>query len=225
MKNIDIIIPTRNRYEKLCRCLDSIPKTMRDIKISVIIVCDGDNETANKLMEHNDGLITRISVVRDHRGSVYCRNLITQITEDALLYATDDIEFKEGAIEAAVRAMHKYFPDEDGVIGFNQVNAKSFSPAGVALVGQKFLLRYPNRKLFYPKYFHFSCQEIERLGKKLKRIKLEKKAQLLHYHPAKNLSERDTTHTEARRYRMKDKQISGHRRANKIIWGDNNGIT
>lgn len=222
MEKIDIIIPTRNRYEKLCRCLDSIPKSVLKIKIRVIVICDGDNETAKKLMKHNDGLITRISIVRNHRGSVYCRNLATQATEDALIYATDDIEFKEGAIEAAVKAMHKYFPDEDGVIGFNQVNAKSFSIAGVALVGQKFLLRYPNRKLFYPKYFHFSCQEIERLGKKLKRIKLEEKATLLHYHPAKNLSERDTTHTEARRDRIKDKLISSQRRANKIIWGDNN---
>lgn len=220
MRHIDIIIPTRNRYEKLCRCLDSIPKIAGGIKIEVAVICDGDNETADKLMGHNDGLITRVTLVREHRGSVYCRNLITQSTEDALIYATDDIEFKEGAIDAAVEAMHKYFPDEDGVIGFNQVNAKSFSIAGVGLVGQKFLRRYPNRKLFYPRYFHFSCQEIERLGNKLNRIKLEEKAAILHYHPAKNLSERDTTHIEARRDRMKDRQISSQRRADKIIWGD-----
>jgi len=223
LKNIDIIIPTRNRYEKLCRCLDSIPKSVGKIKIGVVVICDGDSETANKLMGHNDGLITRISVVCEHRGSVYCRNLVTQVTEDALIYATDDIEFKEGAIDVAIGAMHKYFPDEDGVIGFNQVNAKSFSIAGVGLVGQKFLCRYPNRKLFYPEYFHFSCQEIERLGKKLNRIKLEEKAELLHYHPAKNLSERDSTHTEARRDRIKDKLISSQRRADEIIWGDNSG--
>lgn len=220
MKNIDVIIPTRNRYEKLCRCLESIPQSALKVEIGVIVVCDGDSETANKLMGHNDGLITRVSVVRKHRGSVYCRNLITQATEDALIYATDDIEFKEGAIEAAIKAMHKYFPDEDGVIGFNQVNARSFSIAGVGLVGQKFLCRYPNRKLFYPRYFHFSCQEIERLGNKLNRIRLEESAELLHYHPAKNLSERDVTHIEARRDRMKDKLISSQRRADKIIWGD-----
>lgn len=220
MKNIDIIIPTRNRYEKLCRCLDSIPENSGEIKIGVIVVCDGDSNTAKKLIGHNDGLITQVVTVREHRGSVYCRNLVIQATEDALIYATDDIEFKAGAIDAAVVAMQKYFPDEDGVIGFNQVNAKSFSIAGVGLVGQKFLCRYPNRKLFYPEYFHFSCQEIERLGEKLNRIKLEEKAELLHYHPSKNLSERDTTHTEARRDRIKDKLISSQRRADKIIWGD-----
>lgn len=223
MKHIDIIIPTRNRYEKLCRCLESIPRSTLEITVGVVVICDGDNETADKLMGHNDGLITRVTLVREHRGSVYCRNLITQSTEDALIYATDDIEFKEGAIDAAVEAMHKYFPDEDGVIGFNQVNARSFSMAGVGLVGQKFLCRYPNRKLFYPRYFHFSCQEIERLGNKLNRIKLEEKAAILHYHPAKNLSERDTTHIEARRDRMKDRQISSQRRADKIIWGDSDG--
>lgn len=225
MKHIDIIIPTRNRYEKLCRCIRSIPESIDTIVHSIIVICDGDHDTIEQLIRDNNGLISKIIYVRDHRGSVFCRNLATQAVEDALIYATDDIEFKEGAIDAAVEAMHKYFPDEDGVIGFNQINAKSFSMAGVGLVGQKFLRRYPNRKLFYPRYFHFSCQEIERLGNKLNRIKLEEKAAILHYHPAKNLSERDTTHIEARRDRMKDRQISSQRRANKIIWGDDNETT
>lgn len=223
MRHIEIIIPTRNRYDKLCRCIRSIPKSIDTITHSIIIICDGDHDTAERLMRDNNGLIAKIIYVRDHKGSVFCRNLATQAVEDALIYATDDIEFKEGAIDAAVKAMHKYFPDEDGVIGFNQINAKSFSHAGVGLVGQKFLRRYPGRKLFYPGYFHFSCQEIERLGNKLGRLHLAKDACIHHYHPAKNAEERDTTHVEARQYRATDKMLSSQRRVNKIIWGDDDG--
>ena len=219
MKHIDLIIPTRNRWEKLQRCLRSIPQILPQIELNIIIICDGDRETCWKLIDGNDMRITQIIFVRKHSGSVYCRNLATQCTEDAVLYATDDIEFKLGAIEAAIGSMRKYFPDDDGIIGFTQVGRQGFSKAGVALVGQKFLQRYPNRKLFYPAYFHFSCQEIERLGNHLGKIHLEEKAKLVHYHPSFNHKEVDQTHKEARIHRKTDLDISLARRKNHQIWG------
>jgi len=219
VKHIDLIIPTRNRWDKLQRCLRSIPQTLPQIELNIIIICDGDRETCRKLFESNDSQISQVIFVRKHSGSVYCRNLATQCAEDVVLYATDDIEFKLGAIEAAVEAMHKYYPDGDGIVGFNQVGGKGFSKAGVALIGQKFLQRYPNRKLFYPKYFHFSCQEIERLGNHLRRIHLEEKAQLIHYHPSFDRNEVDETHREARTRRQADLKISLSRREKHEIWG------
>jgi len=219
VNHIDIIIPTRNRWDKLQRCLQSIPRTLAQIEFNIIIICDGDCETARKLTSSNEWQLSQVILTKHQRGSVYCRNLATQCAEDAVLYATDDIEFKPGAIGAAVKSMREYFPDGDGIIGFYQVGIHSFSKAGVALVGQKFLCRYPNRKLFYPEYFHFSCQEIERLGNRLGKIHLEKKAQLIHYHPSFNHKEADATHREARVYRGADLVISSSRRAKGLIWG------
>jgi len=220
VKQIDIIIPTRNRWKKLERCLESIPREISDITLNVIVICDGDYETAQRLMASSDGLVGQVFFVRKQRGSVFCRNLATQCAEDAVLYATDDIEFNPGAIEMAVKAMMKHFPDEDGIIGFNQIGKHQFSKTGVALVGQKFLRRYPNRKLFCPLYFHFSCQEIERLGDSINRLHLEKAAKLIHYHPSFNHKEADKTHIEARAYRYKDRKVSVDRRAKNLIWGD-----
>jgi len=221
MRHIDIIIPTRNRWEKLQRCLKTIPARIPSITLSVIVICDGDCETARRLMVSCDGVVNTIIFVQKHSGSVYCRNLATQCAEDAVLYATDDIEFKPHAIETAIKSMAEHFPDGDGIIGFNQVGKQGFSKSGVALVGQKFLRRYPNRKLFCPEYFHFSCQEIERLGNRLNRIVLEEDASLIHYHPGWNRAEMDRTHEEARIYRDKDLGISSKRRAKGLIWGDN----
>ena len=189
--------------------------------MSVIVICDGDYETAQHLMASNNGVVNQIIYIQKHSGSVFCRNLATQCAEDAVLYATDDIEFKLGAIEAAIKSMRSHFPDEDGIIGFTQIGKQYFSKSGVALVGQKFLCRYPNRKLFYPGYFHFSCQEIERLGDKLNKIVVDEDAMLIHHHPAFNVSEIDSTHKEARVDRKKDQMISFERRAKKLIWGDN----
>lgn len=221
MRNIDIIIPTRNRWEKLQRCLKTIPLRIPGITLNVIVVCDGDCKTAQRLTVSCDGVVNRIIFVQKHSGSVFCRNLATQCAEDAVLYATDDIEFKDGAIEAAISSMKKNFPDEDGIIGFNQMGKQGFSKSGVALVGQKFLRRYQNRKLFCPEYFHFSCQEIERLGDKLNKIVLEEDASLIHYHPGWNRLEMDKTHREARIYRERDLKLSSARRAKGLIWGDN----
>ena len=219
MKWIDIIIPTRNRWAKLQRCLRSIPQEVPQVELNIIIICDGDDVTARRLLDDTNGFLGRIIYVRDHSGSVYCRNLMTQCAEDAVLYATDDIEFRPDAIEMAIRSMTKHFPDGDGIIGFNQGDEHSFSAAGVGLLGQKFLQRYPQRKLFFPKYFHFSCQEIERLGNNLSRLHLEKEAKLVHYHPSFNHNEIDQTHKEARFYRKKDLTISNERRRTHEIWG------
>lgn len=221
MKSIDLIIPTRNRLRKLKRCLRSIPSSANGIPIRVTVVCDGDQITAQHLQAEPNSI--RVIHVKEHSGSVYCRNLVSQNVEDALLYATDDIRFKRNAVAEAVKEMEKHFPDGDGVVGFNQINAKKFSIAGVALMGQKFLQRYPGRKFLFPGYFHFSCQEIEFLGKKLGKIILAKKAHIIHYHPSFMKNESDDTHREAREYRKLDRKMSNQRYGKGLIWGENGG--
>jgi len=221
VKQIDLIIPTRNRLQKLKRCLSSIPSSALGIPIKVTVVCDEDPMTAY-LLQANPNSIEMVTV-ENHRGSVYCRNLISQNVTDALLYATDDIEFKENAIAEAVKIMGQHFPDGDGIVGFNQINARKFSVAGVALMGQKFLQRYPERKFLFPGYFHFSCQEVEYLGKKLGNILLAEKAEIIHYHPSFIKNEVDNTHVEARLHRKRDRALSNERYEKGLIWGDDSG--
>jgi hypothetical protein len=140
--------------------------------------------------------------------------------EDALIYATDDIVFRRGSIENAIRSHEKHFPDGDGIIGFHQENARKYSPAGVALIGQKFLLRYPEKKLFYPRYKHFACQEIARLGEITGRIKVDFSAKVWHDHPALYRESMDGTHKDARKFRKHDLEISTARKELKLTWGE-----
>lgn len=217
MKTLDIVCPTRNRLAKLRRMLATLPEGLPDRQIITTVIADGDSRTAAAMLE--DPRVDRLLFVRGVHGSVFCRNLAAQVAEGALLYITDDIEFEPGAIEVACRSLEIRFPDEDGVIGFVQVNAPSFSPAGVALVGQKFLKRYPNRKLFFPGYIHFCCQEIERLAQETHRLFLCPEAQLVHHHPSFEPAESDLTHLEARKHRDQDKRLSTERRQRKQTWG------
>lgn len=220
MKTLDVIIPTRNRREKLARTLDSIAERAAGAEVRKIVVCDADRETASWLMSSRRDVF-RITFVRDHSGSVYCRNLATAAADDAVLYATDDIVFEPSAIASAVALFTSRFPDEDGVVGFSQRNHGNFSPAGVAIVGRTFLARYPGKRLFFPGYFHFACQEIARAGKLLNRIELCPEAGLHHFHPMLDAADLDRTHAEARKFRLRDKVTSAEREAAGLTWGVN----
>lgn len=223
MQYITIVIPTRNRYEKLVKTLESIP----DLDyVRVWVICDGESETKRLLEKEYLYLVKNMDVkcTTEHIGAVACRNAAIKFVEDGVLYATDDITFQEGAIESAFHTFNTHFPDDDGVVGFVQVPG-SFDLTGVALVGQKFLQRYPERKLFYPEYFHFSSQEVWRLCNKIEYVRKKKtyvqdiNAVVEHLHPCKFPDQMDQTHIDARIFRTKDLELSKRRKKDTLVWG------
>ena len=225
MNHVDVIIPTRNRLNKLKRCLASIPRRDGNVDIRVTVVCDGDPETAKALT--GDTRVDQVILIRKHAGSVYARNIATQATEGHVICAVDDMEFMPGAIAEAHRVLMERFPDSDGVVGFFRAD-RDFSKikkvssgmyAGVALVGQKFLRRYPNRKLFCPDYFLFAAQEVANLGNKLGRICMAPEAKIFHHAPRKG-GGMDQTHLDGRVYRIKDKERRLERGKKGLLWGD-----
>ena len=218
MSPIELIVPTRNRREKLVRMLNSVPAEANGAPVEVVIVCDGDRETERFLLSLGNPAF-RVVLVAEHRGAVYCRNLATSVSRGAVLYATDDIEFEKGAIDRAARELAERFPDEDGVIGFAQSGNGKYSHAGVALVGRAFVARYPGRQLFYPGYFHFACQEVLRAAETLGRFYFCEAARLVHFHPSFNAGHKDRTHVEARVRRGRDKTLSFSREAAGLTWG------
>lgn len=224
-RKIEVIIPTRGRIGKLHKVLDSIPKAIGGsgeiTVIEKVVISDACPQTVIEMIQIRPD-VTRLIYVRKHMGAVFCRNLATQTAEDMILYATDDITFRDGSIGFALKSHLELFPDGDGVIGFLQENApnRNFNPAGVGLVGQKFLQRYPHKKLFYPKYFHFSCQEILWLAQKYDKFSLDEMARVYHFHPAFYPKLKDQTHEDARIHRTKDHDLIKKRKKSGKIWGD-----
>lgn len=217
MDHVDLIVPTRNRPEKLERMLASVPVSAAGKPVNVILVSDGDGKTFRKY--GSDPRIQKSILMVERAGSVAARNRALRDAEDAVLMATDDVVFEAGAIEAAVLAMESRFPDGDGVVGFVQTNHRAYSPTGVCLVGQKFLQRYPRKALYFPGYFHFACQEIDRLASRLGRLYVEPAARLFHAHPSTGDGAMDSTHREARLHKAKDQALSKARRKAGETWG------
>lgn len=236
-RHIDIIIPTRHRPEKLGVCLDSIPREIpgesgkissrsryifRPIDVRVVVICDADPATAAVLVYHDR--VDQLILVREHSGSVFCRNLATQTAEDMVLYAVDDMEFLPGSIKAAARALKRIYGTGDGVIGLHMENRTprkggSGNYAGVALVGQKFLQRYPNRQLFFPGYRLFAAQEVTNLAVRLNRLYMEQEAKFLHHSPSKTGEQGDQTHAEGRVWKARDRDLRRKRSATGVLWG------
>jgi len=234
MKQVTIVIPTRNRYEKLLRTIESIPY-LENTNIEIFF--DGDVEGYNRLCESElnmnslKGTMLGINYSTKHIGSVACRNAVLQLklflseksaTDDGVLYATDDVIFQTGSIEAAFEAFNHRFPDDDGVIGFMQVPG-SFHKTGVALVGRSFLQRFPRKQLFHPGYFHFACQEIFDLAEKYGKFGQCEEAVIEHKSPGQFKAEMDRTHKDARICRFEDIELMNKRQKAGLIWGDDNG--
>jgi hypothetical protein len=202
--------------------LDSITYTSNIS--SIIVVCDGDKDTHTWLSSFHSCYSMPIvrTLVEKQKGSVYCRNLACEWVSDGLLYATDDIVFLPGAIDICYEQFNNTFEDDDGVLGLIQNN--DFNPTGMALVGIKFLERYPDKKLFFPKYFHFACQEIHWLAEKLHRFAQSEHQMVTHYHPCYYKEEIDQTHRDARVHRDVDLQLMADRKTAGLIWGDQSDV-
>ena len=224
MNHITIVIPTRNRLDKLENTLATIPRVPW---ITTAVCCDDDLRTYEAMSREHPEVVPWL--FSPHRGSVYCRNEVIRQTADGVLYAVDDIEFQPGSIEAALFRFNERFPDDDGVVGFSQIEAgQNWHPTGIALVGSRFIDRYPERRLFFPDYWHFAAQEVHWLAEPLGLFIQPAEALILHNHPmfAKRLGSRDLeqcrmdhTHHEARVKAAQDTRLKEKRKAAGLVWG------
>ena len=211
-----VLIATRGRLKKLDDTLASLPTTALGFQIEPLIVCDGDQESY-KVLYDRGGLQT-VLLIPDHKGQTFCRNYALERTTGSVIYSTDDVLFHPGAIKNAIEAMQQKFPNWDGVIGFTQ-KGNPFNPAGVALVGQNFLGRYPKRHLFFEGYYHFAAQEVHRAALALGKFYLHPHAVLWHRHPSHHPEEADQTHGEARKFKARDMALKKSRESEGLIWG------
>ncbi len=221
-ERLDIVVPTRNRFEKLVRMLQSIPQyDWMELSLGF----DGDRTSFEKFSDmwgYWKGRSAFTYFSPDQIGSIKMRNLMTSKCPGSLLWATDDIVFRRGAIESAWGMLWKEFPDGDGVVGFRVENAKpanNFCWTGVGIMGGKFLSRYPRKMISYPGYFHFGTREIETLAKRLGKLHENPLALIFHDHPDFIPKSMDTTHMEARVHHEQDVKIKKDRQTQGLIWG------
>lgn len=211
MQKINLIIATRNRVTNLLQTIKSVPDSW-----NIHIMCDGDYPTYAYLYQYIKNTRRPLTVYHNSEiiGSVKARNKLTARMTDGCLYGADDIIFNNQAA-GLLDLFNDLFPDDDGVLGLKQntVHNDHGHPAAFALVGQRFLARYPKQQLFYPQYYHFACQEVYWLANKLNKWMFTYDIILQHAHP------QDQTTAEARQRRDNDLSLLDRREVEGRIWG------
>ena len=114
---IAIIIPTRNRFNKLKRCLLNL-KEVDYPKKEILVVCDNDLETYNKLMLNPvDGIKLLLTERLEFVGAV--RYGIKRCESDFFVYYNDDMLMDVNCLDVAIREFNDKFKDGIGLVGFD----------------------------------------------------------------------------------------------------------
>jgi glycosyltransferase involved in cell wall biosynthesis len=120
--DLAVIVPTRNRPEKLCRCLDALAEARDGLEFPVHVCDSSDPELAPRVEE----LCARHSFVElvrhDRRGASAARNVGTCATRSELVVSVDDDVYVEpGAIEALLRRYREVGPGSvvAGTVGWS----------------------------------------------------------------------------------------------------------
>lgn len=179
----------------------------------IFICCDDDlnTYTVAKGWLRANRFSYQIKCTHRHRGSIACRNELTPLVDDGLLYGTDDITFTPAAAELLTQ-YNTMYGHEGGCLGLRQ--DKPHNPTGMALLGHDFVGHYPEREVFYPSYWHFGADEVGRLASQLGVLNTTGEVMVRHH------QSRDATARLARTFHGRDIAIKNQRIREGLIWGD-----
>jgi len=206
---VAIIIPTYNRLESLKRTVHSISAGYHS-NIHIIIVIDGNNEMRPVFPA------PFVTVLRNEKRMdwIFSINRILKETKDAdaVIYASDDLNFPQDAISKAVTAMRTHFPDSDGVISLRQ-NCPGVDSA-FGLMGRKFIDRFPDCQVFCPDYTHYvSDVELGKFAKSINKFRFCEDVILEHDRPTDKTRELGLTVLTA------DRATQNERIKKSLLWG------
>lgn len=208
MSYITITIASTGRRSRLATCLMSIDYSKALINIGAKELKDIPLDILKSM--------PRVSVMFSHDPVIAVQNSLALCSpyDSHILPIADDIVFKPGAIQVALDALNKLFPDGDGVIGLDVENMtqKQKSPYAFMLIGNKFFNERLKRRMFFPGYLHFFADtELGEAANKIGRFELCKEAKVYHFHPVTG-APADETYLKNREQRLQHDHALFHKR-------------
>lgn len=227
---IDIGIPTLNRKEKCTVCMDSLLSGSYE-NISVSILLSNQTELLHYTKQYQHDKRVQCAITDYSKVSTCWNNFVKSSTAGLVLFLCDDVSLDKDCLANAVEAMHKHFPDGDGIIGLNVTNyppswPEAITQYGFRLVGRKFHERFPEGQAYCPEYYRFYVDtEMGEYAKLVGKFAFSKEATMQHFHPDAPGGTVDDTHFANRGERQKwDIEIWKTRQTAGYLWGKNYGI-
>lgn len=213
----DIVIPTYQRFNKLVRCIKSIPD---DSNITVYIYFDNrDMETYAKVKAEFPNRFLSFTVMERKSQAFGIWNFHAQsCSADIMVYLCDDTELLPETLSNVEKHFEEKFPDTDGVVTFYQTNIKG-SDSAMGCIGRKFIERYPNGEVFNPNYVSFYADtDVGDYAKKLSKFHFGTDCGIIHYHPVSGEPMDSTHHVIRGKDKTIDMKINKIRKAKGILY-------
>lgn len=223
---LDIVIPTKNRINKLIQCLGSIHQSLKLCKeYDVWVYVYYDNEV--EYLRDREGLGEYLWIFprllnKPYKASEFWNDHIKKTEADAIMYLNDDVILEIECIKNSIESLIIHYPDLDGVIGIYQENIPNNQacPSAFGVIGKKFFNRFPDKKVFCEDYNRFYLDsELFLYSKREQKFFFDSTCRLKHLHPAFDSKQEDSTHFDVRTHLKKDKEMFILRQTKGYLWG------
>lgn len=209
MEKVSILIPTRQRYKKLAKCLARLFENTVYTNFDVIVITDKDDpksvEVVKKLPFVED---EGVKILVKEKREMYVGKInegFHKTDSPLIVFLADDIEVNRNWLTEAVSTFHESFPDGMGLVSFQDEFDDRLAPHG--LISRKYVEEFLNGNIFYPGYIHYWCDtELTLRSKKWGRFAYSSKAKIFHNRPNK-IEERDKICQEGSMTSDKDRRI------------------
>ena len=211
---ISIIIPTKDRWEKLQNCLKAI-KDNTKVSHEVIIICDGDLKTFEKL-KGKKHIIAYNSVPQEY---FHCINQGCMVaTGDYIVYLADDVRVRLNWDKECIKAFEDNFKDGIGLVGMRSDLGEGETHAPHGLVSKKMV--FMNTCLFPNVYKHyFGDTELSLRMQKIGKYITTKEIVFNHDHKSKDKKFDDHVYSESFKNCWKSDEIQFHLRNPELVAG------
>jgi len=220
---LDIVIPTKNRKEKLDNCLNSVFHSVKDNLVNIWLYFSIQEELDYYKALFNNISNIHIEYLEFYRVPDFWNGHLQKTKADAICYLNDDVILFTDTIETIIREFGEKYPDYDGVMGLRQANLpKDQTVEGAfGVIGRKYAERFPEKQVFCPDYDRFfSDWELWQYAKSINRFYFCSIARIEHLHPLGNKALEDDTHKDVRKWIKGDKKTFAIRKQRNLLWGD-----
>ncbi len=223
---IDIVIPTRKRFEQLNLLLTTIADAIVP-NTTVWIFFDAWKEL-NQFKRGSKFSYSWLNLrvlQRPFTPPTFFNDFMYLSEADIVINLSDHCTVDKNWLKEICRAFRDKFPDYDGVIGAKVSDLPdNFLNSAFCAIGSKFADRFPNRAVWCSDYKVFYCdEELGLFAKSVGKFYFCPAATVTYYFPHFT-AKIDDTWKWARRNKTHDVEMNKARHKANLLWGRDSGL-
>jgi len=159
MEKVSVLIPTRQRYKKLEKCLTKLFENTVYPNWEVVIIVDKD-DLGSLLLAHEIEMshTKEVKILQKEKREMYVGKInegFHQTDSPLIVFLADDVLVNRNWLTEAVKTFNESFPDGLGLVSFQDEFDDRLAPHG--LISRKYVEKYLKGNIFHPDYVHYWC--------------------------------------------------------------------